>query len=54
MSNDLLTRPRLEVDTEELTRQRAKLLPPYKVILFNDDKKPNILCSLLICQAVPL
>ena len=22
---------------EELLRQRAKLLPPYKVILFNDD-----------------
>ena len=22
---------------EELTRMRAKLLPPYKVILFNDD-----------------
>ncbi len=37
MSNDLLTRPHLEVDTEELIRQRAKLLPPYKVILFNDD-----------------
>jgi len=37
MSNDLLTRPQLEVDTEELIRQRAKLLPPYKVILFNDD-----------------
>jgi|SRR5215471_2361685 len=37
MSNDLLTRPQLEVDTEELTRQSTKLLPPYQVILFNDD-----------------
>jgi ATP-dependent Clp protease adaptor protein ClpS len=37
MSNDLMMRPRLEVETEELTRLREKLLPPYKVILFNDD-----------------
>ncbi len=37
MSNDLLIRPRLEVETEELKRLRARLLPPYKVILFNDD-----------------
>jgi ATP-dependent Clp protease adaptor protein ClpS len=29
--------PLLEVETEELIRQRAKLLPPYNVILFNDD-----------------
>ncbi len=37
MPNDLLTRPRLETETEELVRQRTRLLPPYKVILFNDD-----------------
>jgi len=37
MSNDLLIRPRLETETEELVRQRARLLPPYKVILYNDD-----------------
>ena len=37
MPNDLLVRPRFEVETEELIRLRAKLLPPYKVILFNDD-----------------
>ena len=29
--------PRLEVKPEEIVRQFAKLLPPYKVILFNDD-----------------
>jgi len=29
--------PFLQVETEELIRQRAKLLPPYNVILFNDD-----------------
>ncbi|SRR6266567_7440778 len=33
----VLTLPQLQVDTEELLRLRTKLLPPYKVILFNDD-----------------
>jgi len=37
MSNNLTIRPRYEVETEELIRLRSKLLPPYKVILFNDD-----------------
>ena len=37
MPNNLLTRPRLETETEKTLRQRARLLPPYKVILFNDD-----------------
>lgn len=26
-----------QTQPEELTRMRARLLPPYKVILFNDD-----------------
>ncbi|GAC1524144.1 MAG: ATP-dependent Clp protease adapter ClpS [Ktedonobacteraceae bacterium] len=29
--------PLSQVETEELIRQRAKLLPPFNVILFNDD-----------------
>jgi ATP-dependent Clp protease adaptor protein ClpS len=29
--------PLLQVETEELIRLRAKLLPPYNVILFNDE-----------------
>ncbi len=39
MPDDLLNlaRPQGEVETEEMIRLRAKLLPPYKVILFNDD-----------------
>ena len=37
MPNMLLTRPRLETETEKSTHQRTGLLPPYKVILFNDD-----------------
>lgn len=37
MPNETLTFPQLETETEELIRQRAKILPPYKVVLFNDD-----------------
>jgi ATP-dependent Clp protease adaptor protein ClpS len=37
MPNNLFKRPHLETETEKSTRQRARLLPPYKVILFNDD-----------------
>jgi len=29
--------PELQVKPEELRRLRAEILPPYKVILFNDD-----------------
>ncbi len=29
--------PELQVKPEELRRLRAQILPPYKVILFNDD-----------------
>jgi len=36
MRNEL-TLPQLQVRPEELQRLRAKILPPYKVILFNDD-----------------
>ncbi len=37
MSNNLFTAPRLQVETEELIRLRAKLLPPYRVMLYDDD-----------------
>lgn len=37
MPNNQLTLPELQVETEELIRLRAKILPPYKVVLFNDD-----------------
>jgi len=37
MSGSSVTLPGARVEPEELTRLRAKLLPPYKVILFNDD-----------------
>jgi ATP-dependent Clp protease adaptor protein ClpS len=32
-----LTLPRSQVEPDELVRQLTKLLPPYKVILYNDD-----------------
>jgi ATP-dependent Clp protease adaptor protein ClpS len=35
MPNDQLVLP--EVETEDLLRLRAKLLPPYKVVLYDDD-----------------
>ena len=37
MSNTILTQPQLQVAPEELKRLRAKLLPPYRVVLHNDD-----------------
>jgi ATP-dependent Clp protease adaptor protein ClpS len=37
MSGDETTMGKLQTDTETLTRLRAGLLPPYKVILHNDD-----------------
>lgn len=37
MSNTSRVQPIFQVEPEELTRIRSRLLPPYKVILFNDD-----------------
>lgn len=37
MADKLLIYPQFQIETEELIRQRAKILPPYKVVLFNDD-----------------
>lgn len=37
MPNDQLTLPRLQIKPERQERQLTKLLPPYKVILFDDD-----------------
>lgn len=32
------SQPSLQVEPDEMTRLRAKLFPPYKVVLFNDDQ----------------
>lgn len=37
MPEDQLTLPRFEVRPEEIIRNRTKLLPPYKVIVHDDD-----------------
>ncbi|HLH60249.1 MAG TPA: ATP-dependent Clp protease adaptor ClpS [Ktedonobacteraceae bacterium] len=37
MAHTAVLFPRLQTETEELIRRRAKILPPYKVVLFNDD-----------------
>ncbi len=37
MTRDRLTLPHLGVKPEEIVRRRTQLLPPYKVILFDDD-----------------
>jgi Uncharacterized conserved protein len=37
MTQDQLAQPRQQVRPDEIVRERAKLLPPYKVIVHNDD-----------------
>lgn len=37
MRSRAVTRPTAQIQPGELTHMRAKLFPPYKVILFNDD-----------------
>ncbi len=37
MTKDQLTHPSFQVKPDELISQRTKLLPPYKVIVHNDD-----------------
>jgi ATP-dependent Clp protease adaptor protein ClpS len=37
MSKKLFAGPQLQTETEELIRLRSKLLPPYRVVLHDDD-----------------
>lgn len=37
MSHYNSTSPRFQVKPEEITKNRTRLLPPYKVVLFDDD-----------------
>jgi ATP-dependent Clp protease adaptor protein ClpS len=37
MKNTDAMLPQLQTRPKEITRERTQLLPPYKVILFNDD-----------------
>jgi ATP-dependent Clp protease adaptor protein ClpS len=37
MSNSAVTSPQWQIEIEGLVRLRARLLPPYKVVLFDDE-----------------
>ena len=37
MSNTSFMVPRFQVKPQEITKSLTRLLPPYKVLLFNDD-----------------
>ena len=37
MPNNAMTLPQFQVETEELLRLRTKLLPPYRVVLYDHD-----------------
>jgi ATP-dependent Clp protease adaptor protein ClpS len=37
MSKDQLTQPGFQIKPDEIVLNRTKLLPPYKVIIYNDD-----------------
>ena len=52
MSNDLTIQPRGQVETEEEIRLRSKLLPPYKVILFNDDYNETLYVVAVLLHTV--
>lgn len=52
MSQDQLAQPRQQVRPDEIVRERAKLLPPYKVIVHNDDYNEMNYVIFALMQAV--
>ena len=52
MANDILHQPRLQTRPEELVRRRAQLLPPYKVIIFDDDVNDMMYVIFALMNAV--
>jgi ATP-dependent Clp protease adaptor protein ClpS len=49
--NDV-SKPQLRVKTEELLRLRSKVLPPYKVVLYDDDFNEMTYVVFALLQAV--
>jgi len=52
MSNRCFFSPRLQIKPEEIIRTRAQLLPPYKVILYDDDSNEMNYVVFAILHAV--
>jgi ATP-dependent Clp protease adaptor protein ClpS len=52
MSRNQVAMPQLQVRTEELIRLRAKVLPPYKVVLYDDDFNEMTYVVFALLQAV--
>jgi ATP-dependent Clp protease adaptor protein ClpS len=52
MSRNHVSMPQLQVETEELTRLRSKVLPPYKVVLYDDDFNEMTYVVFALLQAV--
>jgi ATP-dependent Clp protease adaptor protein ClpS len=44
--------PQSQVETEELIRLRSKVLPPYKVVLYDDDFNEMTYVVFALLQAV--
>lgn len=44
--------PYLQIKPEEIVRQRTELLPPYKVILFDDDENEMMYVVFALLKSV--
>jgi ATP-dependent Clp protease adaptor protein ClpS len=52
MTNEYAASPHLQTRPKGITRQKAQILPPYKVILFDDDYNEMNYVIFALLQAV--
>ncbi|GCE13930.1 ATP-dependent Clp protease adaptor ClpS [Tengunoibacter tsumagoiensis] len=52
MPDKILAQPDFQVRPEEVTRNLTRLLPPYKVIVFDDDINDMVYVIFALLQAV--